>query len=483
MLKFLMPEDKINVTNLEGNYSVNKLKKFDRDNLIKNRNNISNLIVCLNNNEYSFIRLSTAHPNRNYSYYYGTRPYSTVAELEQDVKTLKELVNTNLAKNTLGLNEEVEIIGKFEELESLSKYPHRYFSSMLSSTAIYKVLGEDENQLIFRYVNKQKKTNGKFENYSYVLKFLDRDLDIMEGIFTRRVSIVMAQALITGRNLVDEGKDLYRFFKLPKKDSSKMRNIYEPCPELKEVMRDLNKVLQKAFESKLKTNQYAYIKGRNIKHNALVHKDAQTIVKTDISSFFESTKYSFVEPYLEFLCRDELLLAEFKKYITNPETDGLYMGNPISGTLTNLMMHKVVLYLQNILKKRNMNISVYADDITISSNERISKEMVINVVKFVLDEYGLDFELKKEKTSKLSKQNRHICGVTINHNDTLTVRREYYEKSRVMLYKLSKGEEINIPLNKFKGRLNFYKYIDDSGKFDRLFTKYQTTLEEIGFKI
>ena len=48
------------------------------------------------------------------------------------------------------------------------------------------------------------------------------------------------------------------------------------------------------------------------------------------------------------------------------------MGNPISGTLTNLMMNKVVIYLQNILNKRKMNISVYADDITISTNEKIS---------------------------------------------------------------------------------------------------------------
>ena len=482
MLKFTIKEDE-NRKNLlsEGTTTVRRLNKEDyikqQQDKWRGEQRISKNITLINNNNYSSIRLSTSGD----SYY--EEFYSKMEELENDIQTIKELANTNLAKNVLGLNNNEITDGTFTEIDNIEQYPHKSFKSLINDTYIYKVLAEDGNQLIIRYINKKKKNNGRYQSDSYLIKFSDRDKDIMEGIFSRKLSFVMANAIMVGRELKSSGKKLYRFFQIPKKDGSKMRDIYEPCPELKESMKNLNKVLQKAFDSKPDSNQYAYIKGKNIKDNARVHQNAKTIVKTDITSFFESTKYEFVKPYLRFLCRDENLLEEFGSYIINPKTKGLYMGNPISGTLTNLMMNKVVVYLQNILNKRKMNISVYADDITISTNEKISKEMVVNVVTFAMEQYNLDFQLKMEKTKKLKNQNRHICGVTINHNDVLTVRREYYEKTRVMLYKLSRGEEINIPMTTFKGRLNFYKYIDETGKFDRLFKKYEDTLDKIGFKI
>ena len=458
----------------KSKYTIKKLSRQEYAEYCKCEHSkmVGRNIVLLSNGRYKSIKLCSNSQSR-----YSDNYYSSVAELERDINTIKELLNTNLAKNNIEIKEDDESV---KNIESLEAFPHKSFKSQLINTTIYKVVGENVNELVFKYDNYDSSTHSNI-NKTYIMSFKDSDVDIMEAMFKRTLTFPMAHTIIVARGLVNDNKQLYKFFQIPKKDGSKMRDIYEPCPELKECMRTLNLVLQASFDSKQKTNQFAYIKNRNILGNASVHRDNKTIVKTDISSFFESTKYEYVRPYLKFLCRDESLLDEFEKYIVNPKTKGLYMGNPISGTLTNLMMHKVVKHLQNILKKRDMNISVYADDITISTNKKISKEMVTNIVNYALNFYGLDFELKPEKTQKLRNQNRHICGVTINHNDELTVRRNDYEMARVMLYKLSKGEDISIPLNTLKGRLTFYKYIDETGKFNKLFNKYGDVLNRIGF--
>ena len=420
----------------------------------------------------------------------------------QDLSKINDLMNTTLVKNTYTKeNTEEEIVG----LKDIAVKHSDYKKLTLYNSAF-------TNEILF--------TKAKFDRTIAVktVPFKVRDLDIKGALLRGSVSPIIAEALICGRDHSDikSGKDssckgtllevssiesdaysanskivnlenivvkLYKHFKIPKKQQGEFRDIYEPIEDFKVIMQNLNRVLQATFNSKTVSNQFAYIKNRNIVNNAEVHKNNKTIVKIDISKFFESIKFDYIKKYIGFLCKDENLLNEFKLYITNPDTKGLYMGNPISGTLSNILMHKVTKLLEHVFEKRDMAVSVYSDDITVSSNGNISKEMVVSIVKYAFEKFKLDFVVNLSKTKKLSKQNRRICGVSINGNDTITVQRDHYEMSRVMLYRLSKGKDITIPMTTFLGRLSFYKYVDQSGKFQKLFEKYEDTLNKIGFKI
>ena len=443
-------------------------------------------IYLYNNNEIKKLKFT-----KNYENVYKPR--------KEDYSILKELCENNLANSVYAKEnydeEEIDITKLNIKRSEYLKF--NIYDSIFDNELIYTKLDSYNNL----HVNN--------------IPFKIRDTDIKKALLNNTISPIIASAIISARNTLEEGRPLYKHFKKLKKNKVEFRDIYEPDEDFKIIMQKLNKVLQRYFDSKqsnVKTNQFAYIKERNIVDNAEIHRDNQIMVKVDISKFFESIKIEYFEKYLKFLCRNKELRNEFMRYITtnnlnhDPELsdynkdkyksdtpvkirpfnknkiEGLYMGNPISGTIANILMYKVCITLQNIFNSKNMKISIYSDDITVSGNEKISREMVVAIIKHVFQKYNLDFKLKETKTKKVSKQNRRVCGVTINHENKLTTRRRDYEEARIILYKLSRGESINMSISTFVGKLNYYYYIDETGKYYRLFKKYSKILNEIGFK-
>lgn len=306
--------------------------------------------------------------------------------------------------------------------------------------------------------------------------------DLLLSLNDSEMPFIFGKLVYTARNLMDNNIPLYKHFQIPKKDG-KLRDIYAPNKELKEDLRILNRLYQHIFNNKKKTNQYAYIKNRNIKDNANVHRNNQYMIKIDIKSFFTSTKFKDISSYIKLLfpnlhySKNRYIFNSLKKILVD-NTNGLYMGNPISGTLTNLVMHKVILYLNNILKKKNIIVSIYADDICFSCEKPMCVKYLINVTNYVFKKYKLEYEIKPEKTVIMSKCKRYICGIVINHDNKLTIRRKDYELARNMLYRLSKGQNITIPISTLMGRLNYYKYIDETDKINKLMTKYQNVINQ-----
>lgn len=401
-------------------------------------------------------------------------------EDEKTVEKYKTLLNSKAVQQALSENtrEQEFVINEDAKLEKIKREKYRDFNSN-----IFEFVSEDRrNQLLISKVDYRNINN----EYS-IIKFKERDKDIKDAILCKQISFLMANVLIVARDCCEKYKDeeniinnLYKHYKIPKKKKGEYRDIYEPVQEFKIEMKNLNNVLLKTIDTKLsniETNQYAYIKDRNIVKNAEIHKNNKTVVKVDIEKYFESISKEYCERHIGFLCQDKNLLDEFFTYIIDPNTEGLYMGNPISGTLANLVMFKAASILNIIFKDKNMKISIYSDDITVSTNGKISKEMVTNIVSYVFNKLGLKrLKIKESKTKKIRNQNRTICGVTINHNDEITIRRKDYDRLRVTLYKLNKGEPINIDLATLKGRMNFYLYVDETGKYRKLIDQYKDIL-------
>lgn len=263
---------------------------------------------------------------------------------------------------------------------------------------------------------------------------------------------------------------------------SKVRHIIAPQGDFMTSLKSLNVLLQKKFDRKNDLFQVAYKKGKSIVDNAIIHKDNKYVFKTDFKDFFPSCKRELVEKALNFLFDDyngyNLDVIKDLFYSTILYKGGLFIGSPISGTVANYVISDAVLDMRNTALRYGVKMTVYADDITFSSEKVLYKKSVLDIVNGSLQRCGLFpfFKLNSKKCIGLSNQRRSITGIVFNHNDEMTTHRFRYNHIRQSLYQLEKGEKGNFNMNELKGQIAFVLPTDYSEKYQKLFTKYRNVL-------
>lgn len=291
----------------------------------------------------------------------------------------------------------------------------------------------------------------------------------------------------------------------------KQREIHAPAPDLNEALKGAAKILSTGYETIVRgTNLDNTVMGfrpnKGIKENALIHQHNKYIIKMDIKSFFKKVRFEYYQRYLKFLINPNKLkgvsfLTEledcFKDILVEPKTKGLYMGNPLSPALTNLMMRKVVSQLDNTIASINENAeypikySIYADDITFSCNHydgqnHFTIKFLTTLVEDIFATYKLDLCLNKDKTNRMKHNRRFVTGLRLNHENGLTVSRKKYEKIRSILHRLHVTQDptaISMDLKSLQSRLSFYLYVDTSGKMKRLLQKYEDDLVKFNLNV
>ena len=184
-----------------------------------------------------------------------------------------------------------------------------------------------------------------------------------------------------------------------------------------------------------------------------------------LRKFFENTRYpkEYTDMFL-----DAILL-----------NNALFVGSPISGCLANRIIAKPVAYIYSICKKYDISFSVYADDMTFSSDKYLTKGFVYSVFNTAFQEYELDsyFKLNYKKSIGASNHKRKITGVVINGDDQLTMPRKFYRSLRTAIHKLSLGDT-SINVNEVRGRIAYALMVDDSGKMFNYLLKFQETVKD-----
>ncbi|QXN67955.1 hypothetical protein FPHOBKDP_00205 [Listeria phage LPJP1] len=309
---------------------------------------------------------------------------------------------------------------------------------------------------------------------------------------------LLLELLLTRILIQNNNEKLYQHFKI--NQGTKIRDIYAPHNDIKDISRKFNNIFNGMLETQLSNkgvekHLFAYQKKKGILDNALVHKNNKYIIKMDIASFFDNCRYEDISKYFKLLVlgkenfkkknnKDSVMDTLFKEIFINPETGGLYQGNPASGSLSNLLMSNVAKYLKNVLIDSGITFSIYADDITFSSNEK-SEFFNRKYLKFILNKafevYNYsNLSIKDEKTIKMSNNKRRITGIRINHNDQCTLDRKMYRLLKTIFFKLSKNKNninnISMTFNELKGRISYYRYIDNTNKMENLVNEYQNTL-------
>lgn len=218
----------------------------------------------------------------------------------------------------------------------------------------------------------------------------------------------------------------------------------------------LNNIL---YTQPVATPATGFIKQKSIVDNATPHIGKNYIFKTDISNFFPSIKFNNIfHLFLKFGYTSEVsyiltLLCTYEGYLPQ--------GAPTSPYLSNLILREFDEKLENICSLSEYKYTRYADDITISSNKKISSSEVDYLSKTIeqfLQTINCFLKLNTAKTKILRPGHRKIItGVLVNK--TLNVPKELISEIRLEIYCLQKyGASKRIEAYNQKHNTNLDKY-------------------------
>lgn len=301
-----------------------------------------------------------------------------------------------------------------------------------------------------------------------------------ESYFNLVGPIEVLYVLFSKYAILSKNEELFSSFKLKSKNG-KVRDIIAPHEDIKSTLQTLNSFLQSVYDSRNEEIQIAYKKGKNVKTGALKHKDNKYVFNMDLKDFYPSCKRELVSKFTSFLFRycfnKKFIEQEFLDTILID--DGLFIGSPISGTLANAILSRTIGYLNNLCKKHNVTLTVYADDISFSSDKFISEKFVMGMFNEAFIKYGLDsyFTINNKKSLGYSGCRRKITGVAINDDNEVTIPRKYYRDLRVQLSHLATGD-MNINIQKLRGKIAYALMIDDTGKVLRYLKKFESTVRQ-----
>lgn len=222
--------------------------------------------------------------------------------------------------------------------------------------------------------------------------------------------------------------------------NGKKRLIEPPDAELKRIQKQLKNRL-----SELDIPPYVFsgVKGRSYVDNAKVHSGMRYVYKLDISGFFPSTPReraytffrrklgtspdvaeclsNFVTVNLDLAdCKNPSTINDFLQGKNIQTRNHLISGSPTSQILSYLMNEDMFNQLNNLAKKQNMEMTIYVDDVTFSSEQRISPAVQTRIVN-ILHRFGF-----LESKGKIRLYSKHypklITGTTISDEGKCVIR-------------------------------------------------------------
>ena len=269
----------------------------------------------------------------------------------------------------------------------------------------------------------------------------------------------------------------YKVYQIPKRTSG-TRTIAQPTAELKKYQRYLVSIFTPILP--VHESAFAYLQGKSIKDNALIHCNNSYFLKMDFSNFFNSLTPNIFwncleENNTEFSGLDKeilnnLLFWKPSKYQTNLI---LSIGAPSSPLLSNFCMYKFDKILNDFCHKNNISYSRYADDLTFSTNSiNVLANLPLIVSKNLKEIYGGSLEINHLKTSFSSKKhNRHVTGITITNENKLSLSRKKKRYIRHLIHKFMIKSIENNELSYLRGYLSFIQHVEPNFLF-RLKSKY-----------
>lgn len=197
--------------------------------------------------------------------------------------------------------------------------------------------------------------------------------------------------------------------------NKKGREIENPTKNLKTIQKNIHNLI-----SEINFPSWVISVNKNVSYidNAKFHSDNNYIVKLDIKSFYGSCNKKCV---YDLFHRDFCMSSEISGLLSNLVCieKRLPTGAPSSPLISYLAYLRMFEELKFIAESNGYIISVYVDDITISSSSNINYKVINDMVK-VINFYGFNANNKK-RVYVGPKLNKKITGVIVNKNKELKV--------------------------------------------------------------
>ena len=353
---------------------------------------------------------------------------------------------------------------KFSKVEIVYKFETKEIASLFHTFIKFNCIGT--------VVNTASSLNCKASYYKFNTAMHDNNIEIILNYYIMK--LLLCVTVIKSR-----GEKLYFTYE-KKKKSGGYRTIVVPHEEYKAVLRELDEMLQLKLGHINNKFQVAYKKGKSIFDNALPHMNNKYTCCIDLHDFYGSCRKKLVYDALSFMCNTKIPNdASYSLFIdTLLRDNALFMGNPCSGTIANYIISKAVAKMYVICKNIGISLTVYADDITFSSDRPLSKQFCIDIWNTAFTDCGLHdyFTLSLNKCHCASNNMRDITGVKINHLNQITINRHMYNDIKVSLHQMSYDKNTKLSKSRLRGNLAYMYAIDRSGKFVKLLNTYKDTI-------
>jgi hypothetical protein len=244
-----------------------------------------------------------------------------------------------------------------------------------------------------------------------------------------KVPYFLIPTFFYSNKLIRQNIELYKKITINKKN--KKRIVHNPHASIKEAQKIAIRFFDEYFQQKnINPNQFAYLKRRSTLDCMQLHSINRNIYRADIRNFFETISDDELFNQVAFLNEIEpSLRADLIYSLRENSNAGIYQGAPLSGIISNFVLAEPLIQIEDALNKDYDKpvyiVSAYADDIIISSDKWLDKNLLSNIVEFVLKNFNINYSLKKEKTFCFSKTLRKSLGISYNASGELTKPKKY----------------------------------------------------------
>jgi retron-type reverse transcriptase len=265
------------------------------------------------------------------------------------------------------------------------------------------------------------------------------------------LAIGVSARLLTSIGKVPERH--YRRFKIPKADGT-FRDIASPKLFLKVIQYWIKDYI--LFRLPIHESCYSFLKGVSIADNAGPHVGKKYVATIDVENFFGSIKQDVVAALIKKAGYTAALARIISKLATLD--DALPQGAPTSPIISNSYLFKMDESLSKWCAIKSCSYTRYADDITISGNDRDIVTKCIGRATQLLHRYGL--RLKESKTRIQSRGGRQVVtGLVVNEKVQPT--REQRRMVRAMLNCYQKGlMQDSEDIARLRGWLSYFRSFD-----------------------
>lgn len=265
---------------------------------------------------------------------------------------------------------------------------------------------------------------------------------------------------------IKKPESFYTTFYREKKNGEK-REINAPSGLLLAVQKNLARQLEKLYLDKFPNNNiaHAFIPGKSIYTNTLMHIKKKYIIHADLKDFFSSFHFGRVKGFFEknksFMYDNKLSIQISNLLCFNGK---LPQGAPTSPIITNFICQAMDYHISKLSKKYHLIYSRYADDLIFSSNDKKVMEYYdefYDQLKKVVG--GCGFIINEDKTNFAKPNDRHlVTGLVINKKINFPL--EFYRKTRAMAYFFYKNnyafcDDVQVNKHVIEGRFSFIKQV------------------------